>query len=290
MFEQPDGFRVGNLYSYPNPQDTSTFFYLPDAPTPELTANGKPTLNLWVSGHGATLQLGTQWSPDSSQLLTLKQEIARRYSLDPSLIRLVPAPISVEQVTLTIVDSQGNHQELETVDSSGYPPFTALFQVSLNDTQKAQAVAALSGRKDVLTVCYHLLFRHEVTIQAAIAGDVKTEIAALSAQATQAECLTQIERALTEGHLQMQLTNASEVPEELRQKVSRRAKEKAAIALQRLVKSFHSLSSPSNLQSTLKVATSLSETLLDRFTQCTDVSCWFTNDSGMDYIQTLTTL
>lgn len=154
MKESPEGSDFHGIHYYRSKVDQETFFFLPEGPTAQKDPRGKPTLSLIVSDQGAILQLGAQWAADDQLLLKLKEHLARHFHLDQSLIRLSPAPLSIEKVVLALGDGAGQFDELATSSSSGYPPYSAIFNVRLTAEQKAQAIAALNGRQGFLTVTY----------------------------------------------------------------------------------------------------------------------------------------
>lgn len=272
---------------YRSKEDPSTFFYMPQKPTAETDPKGKPTLSLWISDQGAILQLGTKWEAEDALLGELKKHHAERFQLEPALIRLSPVRVSVEGVTLALGDGEGRYQEVKTVSSSGYPPFSAIFNVQLNAEEKSRVAAALNGRRQFLTVTYRGLAPLEVSAETTIEGDAKADFAKLGKDATLTDCEMRIEIALAEGRLILRQAATPEAPVELRQKADRLAKEKAAAGLLRMVReSAGNLKPQLNLdESTLRATASLNTTLSIPIERSTDVSSWFPSGSGTDHIQ-----
>jgi hypothetical protein len=134
------------------------FFFIPGDPTPELAPNGAPTLSLWVTDNDARLQLGVQWKLGHGEEAQLRRNIAREHSpLTAGDILLQPAPVQVQAVELLIRDGAGTLTPAATARSSGFPPFTTLFALTLNAAQKNDAVAALQGQLGYLAIRYTII-------------------------------------------------------------------------------------------------------------------------------------
>lgn len=137
---------------YVDCSDSSRFYYIPSTPTSQATSQGHPAISLMVLDQFTMLQLSSEWSVSSDQLEQLETAIAKQFNLDT--VFLQPAPLTVESVTLSLRTHKGDFEALKVVQSSGYPPFTALFSMQLDNEQKAQAIAAFNGRKEQLIVTY----------------------------------------------------------------------------------------------------------------------------------------
>jgi hypothetical protein len=142
------------IHYYRSSDDPQTFFFQPEKPGAQKDPRGRPVLSLLASDQGALLQLGAEWGVDDQLLARFKHYLARHFHLDPSLIRLSPAPLSVEKVVLALGDGAGNFDELATSSSSGYPPYSAIFNVKLTTEQKANVISALNSRRDFLKITY----------------------------------------------------------------------------------------------------------------------------------------
>lgn len=138
------------------------FYYIPGDPTAELAPNGAPTLALWVTDTDARLQLGVQWHVNAAAEESLRHTIALRHPpLTAAALQLQPAPLQVQGVDLLLGNGQAPMQTLATAQSSGFPPYIALFGVALDAEQKHQAIAALHGRTGFLAVRYRITVKHE---------------------------------------------------------------------------------------------------------------------------------
>jgi hypothetical protein len=137
-----------------DPADPLSFSYLPGSPGPQRGADGAPSVSCLVAGPMTMLQVGAEWGASEAQLGRLRRHLGRERGLDPERIKLHPAPVRVERVELRLADAAGAAQTLASSESSGYPPFSAIFSVQLDEAQKAQALAALGGRAGLLTVAY----------------------------------------------------------------------------------------------------------------------------------------
>jgi hypothetical protein len=283
MTKLPEGIDFKGIYCYQNKNEPSTFFYLPREPKPEPDPQGKPTLTLWVSEQGAMLQCAAQWGADAELLVELRDYLAQKFQLDPVLIRLSPAPVSVKGVTLSMGDGAGKFRALKTASSSGYSPYTTVFNVQLTAEEKTQAVAALNGRQRFLSIGYQMALAVEILAETAIAGDVREDIAVLGKEATLEACLAQIETAIAAGRLSLTHSGTAEPSDAIWQKAERLVKEKAATILQRFVQG--AIANPA--QSTIEASVSLADTAMLPIERSTDVSSWFPKGKGTDHIRVL---
>jgi hypothetical protein len=149
------------LHVFSSDEDPTAIYYVPGDPSPELGPNGEPTLMLFGSGGGAILQLGARWAASDAQLALLSADVQQKH---PELqgARLVPAPVSVGQVVLSLGDGAGHWTPLGSSASSGYPPYNTIFHVSLDSSQRTMAIAAINGRTDCLRVEFQLSMPAEV--------------------------------------------------------------------------------------------------------------------------------
>lgn len=140
--------------------DCSCFYYIPGTPTSQATPQGHPAASMIVLDQVAMLQLSSEWSVQTQQLEELESAIANQFNLES--VCLQPAPLKVESITLSVKNSSGDFEVLQSAISSGYPPFTTVFSVQLEGDQKAQAIAAFNGRKDQLIITYKALLETSV--------------------------------------------------------------------------------------------------------------------------------
>jgi hypothetical protein len=133
-------------------QDPETFFYLPTAPGPVQDPSGRPSVALTLADDKAWLSLSAQWDPPAATLEDLRAKLAAlNKDVPAAAIRISPPPLQVEEATLG-TETAGGFDELGTVRSSGYPPWTATFSVELDDEATVAAKAALGGEHDKLAV------------------------------------------------------------------------------------------------------------------------------------------
>jgi hypothetical protein len=287
----PSGFDYHGIYCYRSADTPHMFFYIPGEPTPEKDPAGKSTLSLWVTGEGALFQLGVHWGLDADIAGELQAYLVQHFpDLDPDMLRLSPAPVSVAEVTLNLGDGAGALKVLKTSSSSGMPPYSALFSMQLSAEEKAQVTAAINGRSGFLTVEYRASLPVAVSATTTISGDMSVDIVQLSQQDTlsEADCLAQIETALAEQRLTISRTGTGDVPDDLRIQADAAAKEKMANALFQLVHNRPGHNTDATFEAShLLVSASRTKTLPVPIDRTTDVSSWFTNGSGAEHIHIL---
>lgn len=275
MTTLPNSFNYRGIYYYADGADC--FYYIPGSPTSQATLQGYPTASMMVLEQFAMLQLSSEWSVSSEQLDQLKTSIEKQFDL--SSVSLQPAPLLVESVELSLKTNKGGFEVLETSDSSGYLPFTALFSVQLDNEQKAQAIAAFNGRKEQLMITYKAALKIELSAEVTITGDV-TEVLKKLKNPTLADCEKQIEIAIAQHRLKLE--QSSEGSEDLLARTIQLAKERAAELLLSMAEgdSFD--------RSHFQASATLTEDAPMMIERSTDISTWFPNGNGMDYVQILT--
>lgn len=285
MSTLPNGICYQDIHCYRSDDDSNTVYYIPGAPIPQRNADGIPAISLFAFDQMAMLQLSSQWDIPSAQLNGLKTYLEKQFPpLKSSTMRLSPAPVEVEKVTLTLTDQAGEPEILETARSSGHPPFSTVFSVQLSNEQKAQAISAFNGRKDILTVTYHAFLPKPVSAETKITGNVRSILNQLAKDASLQECLQQIEIAIAQNQLKLEQQADPEAPESLQQRTEQLVKQKAAELLQQMVKGA-TRADPNHL----KVTATLTETIPVTLVRSTDVSSWFPNGKGLDYLQLIGT-
>jgi hypothetical protein len=288
MTDVPPGFDFRGVYCYPDGGDPASFIYVPGDPSPERDPARRPTLMLWATDQGAILQLGTQWTLDESTLLALREHIVERFAeshLQPLQVRLMPVQAAIEKVTLAIGDGAGRFEEIQSVGSSGFPPYTALFHVQITAQQKAYTVGALSGNSDYMEVTYLGSLPATVPTSTSITGDASTDVTHLGKGATAASAQAQLDAAIAAGRLRIQHAHPPGAPEDLRHAVETQAREMAAALLLKMARGIPPASSLD--ASAFAVTASRTETTSLLLERSTDVGTWFPDGRGTDHVRVL---
>lgn len=284
MTKLPEGFELKGVYLWRNKDDPSSFFYLPMEAGPEEGFGGLPTLSLMVSDAGAILQMGTILAVKSEVLESLRGELSKKPpEIDPSRIRFIPAPISVEGVALQMGDGSGSFEDLKVEKSSGFPPYNTIFNVQLNAKQKAGAVAALEGNKGYLRVVYRILLPVQYRATTSISGEVMADLIALGKVASIEDASSRIESGISRGDLKMEISSDPGASDDLRRRTELLARKKAATLLQQMAESTAVPPDPD--QARLNASISLNETVSLKMELSTDAGGWFHQGSGTDHIQ-----
>lgn len=157
--DHPEGFRFEGLYCYPS-GDPQAYYVVPLEPQPELNGAGNPMLMVLPAGDGALLQLGTQLGPEGGSVERLRQELRRRLDLDnQAAVQIRPAPLQVERAALLVAGSPETPAELSELaqsSTSGFPPYTAVFNAPIDAGQRAAVASAQAGQEGRLQVRYEV--------------------------------------------------------------------------------------------------------------------------------------
>lgn len=255
--------------------DPGTFFYLPAQPSPELLPAGVPAASLVATGDGGFFQLGVHWDLSQAQLQALQQYLSRQFPDLASPPRLVPEGLTVDAVKLILQMPDGSADVIATGTSSGYPPFAAVFNLTLDGAHFAQASSALSGREHVLKVRYEISGQSTVACTVTISGDVRPDLQQLDAEADTDACRSQLGSAITDGRLQL-VVSGDDVAPELRDRTIQTAMDHGAEVLHRMLAGDTDLDAAH-----LTASATLTDTRPVQWTREADVGQWFSRGNAV---------
>lgn len=272
----PPGLDYGGAHFYRDRDELQTFYYIAGEPTPDKDAYGKPALNFFVTDNTALLQFSTRWEVPADVFEASRKPLHERFpDSEPASMRFSPAPLSIKNVTLALTD-KAQEENLQSVTSANFPPYSALFNVTLTPEQKSRVASALNGRTGVLKVSYAFSLSASVSVETSIAGDVSKDIAELGPSPARADCQARIDTAIAEDRLRLVREGAEDAPPELTKKADGMAREKAIDILQGMAKQAELNPDVANLKAT---ATATMPTTIS-LTRSTDVGSWYQGGSG----------
>jgi hypothetical protein len=281
----PNSLEFRGLYWYPNPEQNLAYYYLPGALQPQRDAVGQPMLTLVTVGSGGYLQLSVVWDAAAETLEALRQHIAQREGLeDSAVLRLAFAPVTVQGVSLHLGDGSGSWSELQTAHSSGFPPYTTIFNMALNAEQQTQVAAALNGREDFLQVHYDACLQ----VIAAVSGQLRGDATAIMTQLkdkqhpktlelTPEAIQTCLQDAIAHGDLQLTLSGSDQAPSLLQEQVRTQVLSQAADLLLRFLADETGIPDITRLD----VSASRTQPVTIAFDLTTDVGPWFSSGAGV---------
>jgi hypothetical protein len=138
-----------------DPQTPGLVWYYPTCPAAETDDDGRMAVTLLMIGTTASLSVGATLAVSAAEL-DAAATTSRSLVDDAVTVRLQPAPLTVRQARLELIDQHGEHAVLATSTSSGYPPFQAVFSAQLEPAAAAQAASALHGGSGHLIVTYDI--------------------------------------------------------------------------------------------------------------------------------------
>ncbi|MEU4426903.1 hypothetical protein AB0F81_40300 [Actinoplanes sp. NPDC024001] len=216
------------LLWFANRSAPRSYYFLPRRADVQRDDDGRPMVTLLVAGPGGFLTLTGMWRPGADALDGLRKEIAEREQIDDAAtITLAFAP--VRSVSCELVLDDGT--VLARSRTSGSPPYSALFSVSLTAAQLVSAAAGLGGRPGFLAVRYRAEVLTPIMAGARFTGAGAELISWLRAAATTgpAGLRAAIEQAITDGLARVELSvpgdPSSELVTELYDRVLSRAAE-----------------------------------------------------------------
>jgi hypothetical protein len=128
-----------------DPSDPAKVWYAPAAPSPERGPNGAPAVTVVLAGATRLLTLGALLQADDAAVA--RASGARQ---------LHPCPLQAVAAQVTITATGGGRDVLGVSTTSGYPPYHAVFSLSLDEAAASQATAALAGGTEHLFVTYQV--------------------------------------------------------------------------------------------------------------------------------------
>ena len=167
----PDRLVAHGAVATVDPADASTWYYLSTGPTPQYDPTGHPMASIIDTGDVGLVQLSCQLDPPAAELESLRRLIAVTTASDrPVALRSAVTTVTAITVSCT-TDAEAGAVELARSTGSGYPPHSAIFQLSLSGAQLTTARAALAGQPGHLEIRYELETIHGPSSAVADVGD-----------------------------------------------------------------------------------------------------------------------
>jgi hypothetical protein len=281
----PNGFEFQRVYCYPNPDQPLSYYYLSLQIQPQRDTDGNPIINLVSVGTGGFLQLSVSWNAPSELLNSLRQTIAQHENVEnPDVLRLAFAPVTVQHVALLLGDGEDHWEAIATSKSSGFPPYTALFNAQLNAERQTQVAAALNGRENFLQIEYCASLSGFVEASAKLTGDasnIMTQFKGTRRILDQQEVQRVLEQVISEGQLQITVNASQNASNRLIEQVKTHVLIQSAELLLQFLQGEERIPDITHLDIT--VTNTEPQQLSLNLT--TDVATWFTQGSGLDQIQ-----
>jgi hypothetical protein len=120
----------------------------------ERTADGHPTITLINIGETGIVQLGTRWEPATDALEALRNHIAVVSGTHASEVRLTPDVRDQVTATLDIRNEAGVSIASVQSTTSNYPPFAAVFNLTVDAVARTSVFSALAGRSGLVSITY----------------------------------------------------------------------------------------------------------------------------------------
>lgn len=151
----PNSFEFEGLLCFAKQSARHSYYFAPLHADLDRDANGRPMFSVIAIGTSGYLMFTAVWRAADKILEALRNEIARRNDIsDPLTIELAFAPVHMARCDLLLGDGSGQFQAIATSSTSGVPPYSALFNLTLTEEQFAGAAAALNGRAGYLAIEY----------------------------------------------------------------------------------------------------------------------------------------
>jgi hypothetical protein len=147
-------FDIRGTRFLPPVADGAPWTYLPLRPDLQRDAGGRPLLQLVESGASGYLMFSARWAAAEADLDVARDEIAARdRTLAPGRIPLSFAAVAAPRCHALIGDA-GAFRPVASSDTSGFPPYDALFNLHLREEQLARARSGVRGEPGCLAIEY----------------------------------------------------------------------------------------------------------------------------------------
>lgn len=149
------GFDFRGLRCFPSAAGDGSWHFLPLAPDVQRGADHRPMMSFVDLGTSAYLLFTATWAPAPEDLEALRAEIARRTGeADIARITLSFAPIAAPRCNALVGNGSGAYRAVASSDTSGMPPYNAVFNLFLQDELVAGARAGVRGEPRRLGIEY----------------------------------------------------------------------------------------------------------------------------------------
>src|SRR5262249_48967621 len=131
------------------------WFYLPGRPDVQRDTAGAPQLTIVDAGTVGYLVFTATWGASARDLESLRDQIAVRLS-ESSAARVVLsfAPVSAPRCHALVGPGGGAFETVASSETSGIPPYDAVFNLALRGEHLESARGACQGRAGLLAVEY----------------------------------------------------------------------------------------------------------------------------------------
>lgn len=153
---------------YPNTKAEGQYLYYPTTISSQKDGNGSPMISLIGAGENWFLLVSSVWQAGSESLDELAKKLVKEEKII-NVYELKLAPIEVKKAELILITQQ-KEQVLSTSATSGYYPFSAVFNVTVNNEQQKLIAPAFTGQAGTLIVRYTGLLNYSEPI--IVKGDV----------------------------------------------------------------------------------------------------------------------
>jgi hypothetical protein len=277
------GFEIGGIQVWPDADEPNTWRWLPNLPSAQTKADGRPQISLIASNATTILQLGVQWSAPQVVLDGLLAKIAKHENVNEDAAaksKLTPAQVTVNHVALR-VGAEGALEEVATSHPSDYLPFSGAMSATLTGPRAEAALAALEGKSGRMIVRYEVTVTTSNAAEAVLSGDVAKSLAKLAIPKTDAEAKAIIASLEKSGVLTWRRKANADASELLRTKTDDAAREKASMAIRSILADAASRKLD---KAKLEGSARLAEPMAKNLTRDADVATWFTEGEGKKYI------
>jgi hypothetical protein len=175
--------------------------YIPLAADVERNADGLLAISMHEMNATVYVMLAASWGAGQADLDMLRERIASMLTnIQTRELRLAFAPLSQSICNLLVGDGSGHFDVAATRGTSGFPPYTALFNLAWQDDLAQKLKAGLAGTSGHLGIEYEALLERPASAAARLETTARDLLAFQTVADTSDEMMADyLERAIRTG-------------------------------------------------------------------------------------------
>lgn len=201
-----------DIVFYPDVENEGVYFFYSLSPEAQKDGNGNPMVSLMGAGEYWFLLVSSVWQVDSLSLERLARKLKQEKRIKEET-SLKPAPVNIEKAELILITNDKEHV-LSTSHTSGYYPFSAVFNATVTNEQQLLIAPAFTGSTGNVIVKYTASLNVPNTIKIQLSGSPDTMLKMKDVAHDTAVFITAINEALSNGQWQLTVNASTDVTDE----------------------------------------------------------------------------
>lgn len=209
------------------------FYFLPLAADVQRDSDGQLAISIHEVAATTYAMFAACWGPSAADLKVLRDKIAASlHNTEASQLRLGFAPVLRPSCNMLVSDGAGHYEIAATSDTSGFPPYTVVFNLAWQEGLALQLKEGLSGKSGHLGIEY----RASLARPASASARLETTAEAIHAYRSnfiepKVSMVNYVEHAIRTGEAVFTLESYTELDDAQKQALLQRCAEKCGALL-----------------------------------------------------------